>query len=400
MILRLYSIFGLVGVLSVAAWAASVYFCVAGLRGANVARRDRRLLLAAVCGLAGLFLGEWTASRVAEYRLDRSEEVRAANEKQRLLAVQEEELRRQGGEIGVRFAEDAPGDSVAGTLPSAESAPPSAAGDEPEYRKRGKQRREQGREDSSTNAPLASRALSGTGEDPSLSLRLPDYLMANRLSRVNRLLARLVFLGMIGVLVGDYVRRFNRTFGRPFPLPIAGRWVDGFSPKSHSVLWTGAGAEDVRSLLDVVVRKGESFVYFGDRAVAGGGVFWRLRAGRYGLFPLSLVASGEGGMTSEPEFLLDAAWFGRHAVRVAAAARPAEQLAAMAQVLVGRAVVRAKARGTLWLVWDMEVGPPAGLLSRLPALCRETNSKFVLVADGSAASGSAVRFDEVCREHA
>jgi len=397
MILKLYSLFGLGGFLSVAAWAAALVFCASGLLGALVARRGRRLVLSAAAALAGLLLAEWTASRVAEYRLDRADEIRAAREAQQRLTVREEELRRQSGEITVRFAEDAPGDSVAGSLPSAVSPPVPAAGDEPEYRKRGKQRREQGRQDS-TNAPVADRALRGSvGEEAVLSLKLPDYLLANRLSRVNRLLARLVFLGVMGMLVGDYLRRFNETFGPPFPLPIAGRWVDGVSPKSHSVLWVGAGAGDVRGLLDVVVRKGESFVYFGDRAVAGGGVFRRLRAGRYGLFPLSLVVRGEGGMKAEPEFLLDAAWFGRHVVRVAAAARPADLLAEMVRVLAERAGVRARARRTLWLVWDTGEAPPVGPTSRLPASCRETNSKFVLVTEARSPADSAVGFDEVCR---
>ncbi len=392
MILKLYTLIGLAGFLSVAAWVAALVFCASGLFGAFVARRGRRLALAAAAALVGLLFAEWTASRIGEYRLDRGEEIRAAREAQQRLEAQEEALRRQSGEVGVRFAEDAPGESVAGSV--------SSAGAEPEYRKRGKQRREQGRQDQ-TNAVLARQAQDASpGEDPALEFKLPDYLLANRFSRLNLLFAKMVLLVMIGVLVGDYLRRFHQTFGRPFPLPIAGRWLDGFSPKSHSVLWAGADAGDVRSLLDVIVRRGESFVYFGDRAVAGGGVFRRLRAGRYGLFPLTMIASGEDGMTSEPEFLLDAAWFGRHVVRVGTAARPADLLAAMVRVLAERVAVRARACRTLWLVWDTGGAPPADLLSSLPALCRETNSKLVLVADAQSVADSAVRWDEVCRSGA
>lgn len=378
MIARLYTCFGWSGVLSAAAWLAAVAVVCIFFRRAG---RERRFALAVALALAGVGLAWLNAVRTSAIQLDRTDEIRAAYEAQQRLLAQEEQARRDAGETVVRFAEDAPGESVGvptlaregevGTMPVGEG--------EPAYRAGGKQKRTPGKE----RRAAASNASPAYGEykaEPvkGVTLKLPEYQLANRLTRMNSLLARLALLLAVGVLVNDYLRRFNHPADAYAPLPLAGPWVDAFSPKPSLVLWPAADPARLRQLLADVVRRGQTFVYVGDRLGASDvdtarlGLLWR--AWRR----LPVLTWGAPGVPADPDVAFDGAWFNRYAVFVpGASAAPAVR--AFLERLGERAKVRAQARQLPHIVLDIGNAADVGTIRTLGDLCAACGARLVLV---------------------
>ena len=48
------------------------------------------------------------------------------------------------------------------------------------------------------------------------------------------------------------------------PLPLPGWLVDTFSPKTSSVCFVGGGRDALTAYMERAVRKGETFLYFGN----------------------------------------------------------------------------------------------------------------------------------------
>lgn len=373
MIAKLFSFFGMPGLLALLAGVAAV--AVAGA-GWPRPRRERWFLAALGCALACWLLGSWSSGRVSDIRLDRSDEIREAQEaQQKLLGVQE--ANRPAGGTGLRFAEDAPGEAAGETIMTPKELSGAAPPAVPAYREGGKRKRAEGKIDTET-AALAERA--GIGADVESSedrqLKLDDYRLVNRLDRLGMLAAKILVLLLVLVLAVDFLRRFNHPFNAFFPIPIAGRWLSQFHPPELVVEWVRPADDELRRYLETIVRKGHTFFYFGDRA--DGIDMRRLRFRKWGLWRLPRLAVGSPGVPRDPEFLLDAVWFGRYAVSVG---RPDAEtvLAELTRQLSQRQRTRAWASRMPHLVWDMESPPPAHVLDALTVACRETGVRWIEV---------------------
>lgn len=361
MMISLMTCFGWTGFLSSAAWLAAAVLALASLRRA---RPERRLAAALGVAVLGAALASWHAARVADFRLDQSDEIRAAREAQQQAEGALERARaRTDGEVSVRFAED------------------DAGGVEPAYRKGGKQRRDAGK----TRADTPDLALSEThGEQDAapavVSLRLPDYQLANRLNRANWTLSRLVLLGLLGLLLRDYLKRFNDPERAYAPLPIAGWWgMDQLAAGSLRVGWNEVTDEAVKRRMETVIRQGRSFVYFGDRLGAGAPALERLCLGRWRGCATRLLRWGDEAQTPrDPEFVLDGVWFGRHQMVVPAAGAEA-LLAALLPRLEERAKLRARARGLPHVVWAAGACADEAMLERFAKACAATGIRFIRV---------------------
>jgi hypothetical protein len=392
--------FGLSGLMTVALCLAAIILCVARLRHP---RRERFFAVALALACAGWLCADWHNSRVGAIQLDKSDEERAVlQENQRKMDL-EEQARRMSGEFIVRFAEDAKGEASGQTILTLkelsakqdESPPVGFSGDtttnvvhatndaagaaSADYRSGGKQKRETGKVDTRAETK-ANKAVASTekeqGSGPLLKLR--EYQLSKLLNRLNSLLANLVLYAVLGLLVGDYLRRFNRPLDPYFPLPVSAPWLEHLSPSRLLVHWPDAKTGAANGFLEWVVRRGQSFVYFGDRVA--GDLAWieRLRFRRWAVWRLPVLRWGSEGMPTDPEFLLDAVWFNRYAATVPPALA-VETLLGMMQRLDERAICRARARWMPHVILDLATLPEPDLLRRLAALCVETGLRLVIV---------------------
>ena len=141
----------------------------------------------------------------------------------------------------------------------------------PLYKQRGKKTREEGKEEEISEIRAAAAAA---GEQKSILgtvqqiVLMPeaDKILADKLDLLNLFVAQWILVLAIGMVVWDYLSRFNETFDAIMPLPIAGPWLDRLYPKKHIVLAKRPTSEGLRDFLLKVVRKGETFIYLGKGA--------------------------------------------------------------------------------------------------------------------------------------
>lgn len=269
MIVRLYTYFGLVGLLSIAVWLGAL-----GALAYAACRRRASLwgLRALGLALAGLLLAYWNSAQVSRIEVDRTEELNAARARQlHERQAEQDALKRRAAQV--RYVEDAKTDplDLAGIEDGSKKSVYERAAEESEaaylYKQTGKQQRDPGRRGAATNAPDMSEMVDEAADEAAAhSARVmphADVIRANRLDRFNLWLARLTLIAVLHWLGWDYVRRFNKTFETVLPLPLAGPWIDGLFPKTRAVLWRNAAPEQVRAYLETVVRKGEAFIDLG-----------------------------------------------------------------------------------------------------------------------------------------
>jgi len=370
------SCFGWWGVASVIAWVAAL---AAVALAARPAKRRHALRWAVGLAVVGFVLARVQTAWQVAIVLDRTEELRAVREAQQGQQIREEQARRGAGENLVRFAEDAPGESVGAAILTADELTGrtgAATNAEPVWRAGGKQARAAGKVDVSgarlaRDATGLSHPEEATSPTQGHALKLETYRLSARLSRANRLLAGLVLLAACGLAIVDYFRRFHRTDGAGWPLPLAGTWLTAHLSSAPSrVRWPARGAAaDIQGRLEDLVRRGQTFLYVGDRVDGVQFAMYRVCLGRLRLWPLRVLVWGAGS-PADAEFALDAVWFDRYAVTVPSAAAGA-LLPKLLDLLAGRAATHAKAARLPCLVWNAPV-PEAVAFARLERLCART----------------------------
>jgi len=296
---KLYQYFGVVGILSIVAWIMGAGLLI------RYARRERfKAHYTLVLGIAIVahVLGRLNSDQVSGIRVD---------ERARLEAIQEERLRLREasdgpGKVRVRFAEDSAsdrldeagvskedlqqlaGEAEANIAPEGLSTPASAGaeekpeepamatqdpelapagGEEPAYRRAGKQSREKGKQVALPAIGSASEAVTPMADNTFRIMPEPDVTAANRLDRWNLLAIALLLWAASIAFVWDYLLRLNTTFHWRYPLPITGHWLDSVFPKARSVLVLQPKEGVLRSYLEGIVRKGETFLYLGDKSL-------------------------------------------------------------------------------------------------------------------------------------
>ena len=382
MMAQFITCFGWWGVLSALAWLAAVVACAACLRQAP---RRRRFAWALGLAAAGFLLAKVQTAWERAIVLDRSDELRAVREAQQDLQMREERARIAQGENVMRFAEDAPGESAGGVILTADeltgrTAAPAATNAAASYRAAGKQTRTAGKVDAAAKRLARAAAETGPAAAPTVrTLRLDAYRLAGRLSRANRLLADLALLAVLGIAIGDYLLRFHHPVNGYLPLPIAGTWLTHLSHGPPLVSWPGASEAQLRAFLEDVARRGQTFLYVGDRFDPGCPILHRIRWGRLRVWPLQVLTWGRGGAPADAEFALDAVWFDRYALIVPSAEAGA-LLPPLLKLLAGRAAVQACAARLPHLVWDADAPADAASWRRLAALCARTGLRLVAVA--------------------
>jgi uncharacterized membrane protein len=394
--IKLYEYFGIIGILSILGWVGALVMLVAHVRSR---RRTRGWWIGFGLGTLGLVLAFFTFLSVTAIEVDRSAEMKEGMERQKEIRKEEEALEAektkqaeesgaQGGikASGIRFAEDSETDTqdLAGKSKTVKKSDDylsemqsSLQEVEPAYRKRGKQQREISGE-ATTNNMVTGLQPEKVEAAPVRLMKEADANAAKNLGRANYLFARVTFWILLTMVVIDYLSRFNRTFDYLYPLPVANRHIDSIWPKKHAVHAPGRRGEDLRGYLEDVVRKGETFIYFGSRDFWTTNFLPRLRIRKWTQWPLRKVAC-QPGDNYDSEFIFESAWFNRYCFVVANDNQRACRLADdVAGFLSMRFVTRARAQRTVHVVWDIDPAIAASTLEKLAGLAPETNFKLLV----------------------
>lgn len=390
----LWETFGLIGLASAVAWAAAVFFLLAGIAPRH---RWNRWLLAAVIASAGVLLALATSASIRTIEIDRSAEVLAA-EAAGTKAVQEK-LRSRAANI--RFAEDTATDQadVAGVTVAEEEGAYERAVEEqlakiPAYRARGKKARAAGKTaagaragegdgaDDAAAPPADAEAAGDEDAEPARDVRKlpePQLVVADRFDRGNRAIAWSALLFSLGLVGLEYVRRFNSTFAPVWPVPLAGTPVDGLAGKEHVVSLPPGGIETLPAWLESLVRRGESFLVFAAAdPLAGRSELPRVSLGRFSLStPVQKCAAVE--LAADPslvELAFESAWFGRGCTVITGDKAAGDVLARFAAALESRRRCRAVAVRTLDIIWALEAAPPAEAAATIERVATATNIRW------------------------
>ncbi|NQT91570.1 MAG: hypothetical protein HQ559_02330 [Lentisphaerae bacterium] len=429
-ITRLWMYFGPVGLLSMAAWLTALVVMARHVRS-GMCLRTRKFWIALLAAVIGLLLANVNSARVGNIHVDHSADIKAQEDRGKRRAVRAAAESEAGTEAGTEEAaaegEPAIGEEpVDGTVETETAEGPTneyeqaAAEDTPiyAYQEEGQVEREKGKK-------VRDRALDGATEvddaDKSEARTMLSIHVhrAKHIDRFNMMLAKLAFWLAFASVAIDYGSRFNRTFDNYYPLPASCRVIDALFPKKLSVLMKEIRADALSAYLEQIVRKGETFLYFGNtdpwgareygparlviedplpclqrksrELVEGTGVprdswpAWltvAIRRRDLHMFPFRRVVCGGDTTDLTSNFVFESAWFGRYCFTVVGAGKTQEWLAELETFLLRRQTVFASPRRTVNVVIDLENPLPEERLKELIFLCGETNHKLLFVSRG------------------
>ena len=407
--------FQTIGIASVALWMAALLLAAIFICGL---RRTPVCWAALLLAIVAMVLANVNSNNVSAIKMDFSDDLQAARQRAAKETKADEEAKETEADEEAEEPEDGNAEEAESPTPNQEvdagnaedgnaedgNAGNDDQGDEPSddepaysYRQRGKADRTDGMKVEEQEKVLIA---TGTEDQPVLQnvrvMKPHEVVHANRLDRANLFFARSTLYLAVLLVVFDYFRRFNRTFESLFPLPIGGWLVDSLFPKTHAVCVGGARKGFWKTHLERVVRKGETFVYFGPSDP-----WTRARLGRLPLFPkaiwsLERITQRADNTLFSDEYLYESAWFGRYCfVIVDDGRRATKMLAALVDFLQLRHATRASARHTVNVVWDLGVAGVSETLRQIAPLCQEANVKLLVAADPRNTEALASCFDEV-----
>ncbi len=384
--------FGPAGVVSFVALVTSIIILAAFARSVM---RPLRWKIALGLGIVGWLLARVASDRVSSIEVDRTEELEAARLYQKRLREEMEGFAFQR----VRFAEDTESDrlDVAGLkkeeLAALTGAVEKSEGPVPAYMADGKQQRTAGKKKQVSAASLASKDDSAAG----LKMKERDVLAANRLDRYNLLVSNIVLLASLCAVGWDYARRFNRTIGGSMPLPLSSKWLQAISPPARTVLWRAPDMRQIRSYLETVVLRGETFAWYGNSPWEGSlpqslprVVF---RSFRFGSCPV--LVFGAADVPLEAEFFFDAVWFNRYAVVVTDPSEGQTMLEKWLDLCKSRRTKRARAGKMVHIIWGFDEPLPHDILSGMANMAESLNFKLVVTTPAAVTGEYGSFFSEI-----
>jgi hypothetical protein len=334
-------------------------------------------------GIAGLILATFNARNIDALGIDIAEQLEARQELVDAAVSEEEraaEARSSLDDVSLPHGEE--------EASIYEQAAAEEEDSEPLYRRQGKKTRAEGKKVETA----LSEATQIEGQAPEERVLVPEdqkYRAVTWASR-NVFAARLAFLTVVLVLIGDYLRRFNSTLAFLYPLPIAGPLPDYFGSKAHTVALAPQQPELVSGLLASLVRKGETFIFFGS-SPAIGDALCRLR------LPgserrLTVHHYDAQSPPASSEFVFESAWFGRYAFCIDNSLAP-HMLDELLDFLNTRTPPQARSRRVLNLVIGADAKLSDTQHAALSQHCQAMNLRLIHLVDAPQAA-----YDEVVTE--
>jgi hypothetical protein len=298
----------------------------------------------------------------------------------------------------VRFAEDSTTDRLdigaASTHELAVAGVNTKAPEPYDFRSQGKQKRDAGMSKSAQTQP--------DEVVPVVQARvLPEaeVLRANRLDDFNLGTSRVVLYLAIALLLLDYLRRFNQTFAKALPLPLAGPLLDAVFPKAYSIYVTSkagdTGGAVIKRYLEKSLLKRETFIYMGPKDPwAGTTNLPRLLVGKTKNRIDKLVID-ESVSADFRTYTFESVWHGRGCAVAVGEEAAQRMLALTANFLTDPALNVEPARRTVNIVWEFDAPPSDETLERLAKACPTSNFRLFVVAPTPPAAASGKHFSEV-----
>jgi hypothetical protein len=391
------------GLLSVAVWVAALVFVS---RPVKTRWRTVRFWQCLGLLLVSFWLADLRFMQISRLRVDQRRELAEAEERleTRTAAKEAAAARAAAAEAG---AED----------PDAVYEAAAAGVTEEEvrhYRSRGKVEREEGKRVEDKTIAAMEKKTEQKIEASSKLYRANEIHRMKRWARGNRRWTVLLLWTLAAVTAVDYLRRLNTAADAYLPVPICGRWLWFLGRPALRVEATPAAADAVRPWLESVVRKGETFIYFGrrdpwDPAAGPDRATWHEVDRRAALpqlvipvprdrvtlefLPLRRVAARGAPHAETMDDTFESAWFRRYCFVVVPDGSAGAWLAQLRDFLHRRAVVLASARRPMNLVWDVPGALDDDALNDLLFMCGEINCRLV-VFEASRTGGGEADFDE------
>lgn len=219
----------------------------------------------------------------------------------------------------------------------------------------------------------------------------------NFANRINILMVRCAYYLISFLVLLEYLLKFNDTFLGYRPLPIAGKIMDWFSKKEHCVQVRGSG-EDIDSMLNQFILKGECFILFG-RSGPSGSLF---------RFPIAQLVSRATDMIkhqmirhllaklppgfgrvvnistddddffADPRFIFESAWSGALCFSIVDVELSHVILGDIISLMRIRAEVNAQSIPALNIVWTFDVLPCEEQFDEVAYLCRALNMRLTI----------------------
>lgn len=367
----------------------------------------RSLLLACVA----LWLSGRVWDDVSMIRPDRSEEMELGRERQREERMRE--VRTASDRAGhVRFAEESPedddvrlaGEKSLSQLSVYERAAVESKAEEStdmrSYRQRGVQQRDAEKASSvdagelfeSVGEELAEEELKQLGR----TMPESDMYLALRWGRFLLFFAKFAALLSLVLFVIDYLIRFNRTIDYYFPLPLGLLLIDRCLPKKL-LGWIGqSNAGRMPGFLSGIIRRGDSFIYFGenadiasfadcqDSAQDGHKYLYRLVAGPLRLFPHSVAVVSDKHPFNDPEYIFESAWFSRQSFIAGSEQTAFVLINEMLPLISLRHHTNAHTAHTVHVIWDFAEMPDRKLVDEWVRIAPQINIKMIFICPGQA----------------
>ncbi len=380
-----WDIFSPVGYASIAIWlCVPLLWLLHWLRGRGWLCHVALLLAIAAFVLARVN----SQTYVNRIQADRSKQIDEQLSRQE-LARQAATAAREDEVAQIRFAEDDDDDflDAAGMDESDLKYMQSFDDDATPAWKQEKKQRSAGAEDDSLEAMIgASEDTEGVEADVLLEEAPPDPILmsdsdklaADRLDAANLTIARLL-LGVAFVIVGmDYLRRANIYDQAYFPLPLPSSWVNAFTPPAPVRTWPQRPRRKLHKELQVLIKRGDSFLYLTDDANHAARVparayrlpLWRRRVD-------ILAVNGEDGALDD-DFVFETLWYGRNSFVVDCPARAGQMFDRFLELLAERRATRASSRQTVHIVWDLATPVSEAMRHRFANLGRVTGFALLL----------------------
>ncbi|MBN2301860.1 MAG: hypothetical protein JXN60_05025, partial [Lentisphaerae bacterium] len=348
-ITKFYMYFGIIGIASTLAWLICwitvVIFAISK-------HRTKALWITLGMSIVGLWLAGINSLNVSAIKLDQTEEIQAG--------------RKQAQELLRIKTDDTKDDSIYAQA---------AAGAEPanSYKSRGKQTRTK---DTKRDDAMGDQLNIETNETRERTMKAADRNMANMLDRLNLFFSRTTFWFVILFVMLDYLHRFNKTFKPYFPLPVSCHTLDTLFPKPNSICIRKAKPNALADYLQTTVRKGDTFIYFGQEDPWG---TLSTNGGVRSILPRLFVPGLKHGLRiwglekyvvsniaeCDSNFLFESVWFRRLCAVVKGAPISAEHLNDLLEFMRLRHTALATAKHTVHIVWDHAMPPPRQILVEL-----------------------------------
>jgi len=244
--------------------------------------------------------------------------------------------------------------------------------DEPEWKKNKKARGSSAGEDDSLESLIGGEEGSEGADVTELEaeekaepilLEEAAVVLSNKLDLWNLKLTEILLWIALAILIADYLRRANLYREASVPIPLPSAYLNIFNQLPVAQTRPQDPRRPIIDELKWLTRRGDSFIYFTDRADRTTDAVQSLATLRGWPYRLDLLSVNQDSSFSD-EFIFEALWYSRNSFVVDSPTVANQLLEDFIDRLKKRRETKAKTAQAVHLVWDMETPIPEATLER------------------------------------